>query len=584
MINFNTNNIFTNKKDFSIIALSAVIGLFCGFISMGFREVVLFVQSFAYNGDNQNFVVLVEDMPFYQLLAVTTGGGFLVGLIGKYFLVSNRSQGMTEVVEVALKKGKHITMKSTFFSMLVNIITLGTGGSAGREGPVVHLTSGVSTYILDKLSITGQDKKTLLGCAAAAAVGSSFNAPIAGVFLAAELITGSYSMVRFVPVVIASISGTFLTHLVYGDFPAFIVLNTGKIGLGEIPTFIILGMLSALVASSFIRGVDVVFNFAKKNKIPLILCPAIGGFLVGIIALIFPEVLGVGYFATDMAIAEQITFIMLLLLLLAKILATILTLGFGSGGGVFSPALFLGAMLGGAYAMTIRMFVDLFNLDITISYTAYALAGMGAVAGAVLGAPVSTVFMIFELSGNYSLTLSVLVATVVSARTMQGMNVKSFFTWQLKNRGVDVEGGAENIAMREVFVNSLMKTDYTIVGTNATLSDVKIALQKDKIGDIFVVDDNGVLLGDVCLYTLADYAFDSTNDNSIKAIDVADLDTERVVDTDTLEDTLTHYRVGGETTIAVVNETGVLIGILHENDVLLAYKNIIMETREEGRL
>ena len=187
MSNFNLSSIVSTKKDLVIVGLASAIGILCGILAMGFREIISYVQSVAYSGESYNFVDLVESMPFYQLLSVTTGGGLLVGLIGRYFLVSNRSQGMTEVVEVALKKGRKITLKSTFFSALVNIITLGTGGSAGREGPIVHFTSGVTTYILDKVSITGKDKKTLLGCAAAAAVGASFNAPIAGVFLRLNL-------------------------------------------------------------------------------------------------------------------------------------------------------------------------------------------------------------------------------------------------------------------------------------------------------------------------------------------------------------------------------------------------------------
>ena len=584
MFNFHFNTIFNTKKDFSLVMFATIIGLLCGVLSMGFREVVEFVQSVVFDGESKNFVDLVEDMPFYNLLAITTAGGLLVGIIGRFFLISNRPQGMTEVVEVSLKKGAKVGIKSTFLSVVVNIITLGTGGSAGREGPVVHFTSGVSTMLMDKFNITGADRKTLLGCAAASAVGASFNAPIAGVFFAAELITGSYAMGRFVPVVIASVSGTFLTHFVYGDFPAFIVLEAGKIGLAEIPAFITLGILSALVASSFIRGVGKVYEFAIAKKIPMMLCPAIGGFLVGAIALIFPEVLGVGYFATDMAIAGKYTFIMLLMLLGAKILATVLTLGFGGGGGVFSPALFLGAMLGGAFAMALSTILAILNFNVELSYTGYTLAGMGAVAGAVLGAPVSTVFMIFELSGNYSLTLSVLVATVVSARTMQSIGVKSFFIWQLKNRGFDVEGGAENIALRDVFVRDLMRTDYKVVQKNTPLCEVKTLLKKDKLADVFVVDEGGRLVGDVCVYTMADYAFDSMGDNTITALDVVDVDTERVLETETLEMALTHYREGSETIVAVTDFSGVLIGILHENDVLIAYKNVIMETREDERL
>ena len=165
--------------------------------------------NFSFNSDYYNLSNSAKKLSFIQIIIVTSTGGLLVGLIGYFFMPVNRSQGMTEVIETALKKDYKISLRTTIGSFLINVITLGTGGATGRAGPIVHLASGVSSLIFDKLKIQGRDRKILLGCAAASAVSSTFSAPIAGVFFASELITGSYAASQFLPVVFASISGAF---------------------------------------------------------------------------------------------------------------------------------------------------------------------------------------------------------------------------------------------------------------------------------------------------------------------------------------------------------------------------------------
>ena len=249
----------------------------------------------------------------------------------------------------------------------------------------------------------------------------------------------------------------------------------------ELPFFILLGILIAFLINLFIYGINTVYNFAKEKKIPVFLCPAIGGLCVGIIACFLPQIMGDGYFTTNQSLAGNLPFYLLIMLIIAKLLATILTIGFGGGGGVFSPSLFIGAMIGGAFGVIVVNIMFYFNISSDVSYVMYSVAGMGSFAGGLLGAPISTVFMIFELTNNYILTLAVMISTFTTIRTMQNINVPTFFNWQLKNRGINLGGSIENIAMRNILVKDIMRYDFTSVNKDESLSIVRDKLRQKNL-------------------------------------------------------------------------------------------------------
>lgn len=580
---FGYNKIIDNN-DVNIIITSVITGILCGGLAILFRETLELIINFSFNSDYYNLSNSAKKLSFIQIIIVTSTGGLLVGLIGYFFMPVNRSQGMTEVIETALKKDYKISLRTTIGSFFINVITLGTGGATGRAGSIVHLASGVSSLIFDKLKIQGRDRKILLGCAAASAVSSTFSAPIAGVFFASELITGSYAASQFLPVVLASISGAFLSNIFYGSNTAFTIVDYQELSMYELPFFILLGILIAFLINLFIYGINTVYNFAREKKIPVFLCPAIGGLCVGIIACFLPQIMGDGYFTTNQSLAGNLPFYLLIMLIIAKLLATILTIGFGGGGGVFSPSLFIGAMIGGAFGVIVVNIMFYFNISSDVSYVMYSVAGMGAFTGGLLGAPISTVFMIFELTNNYILTLAVMISTFTTIRTMQNINVPTFFNWQLKNRGINLGGSIENIAMRNILVKDIMRYDFTSVNKDESLSIVRDKLRQKKLGDIFVTDDENLLLGDICVYSMADKAFNTDDDINSRAIDVADLNTIRVNLIDNLEQILPIYRENSKSVVAVVDDKGKLVGILNQNDVLIAYKNIIIDTRRSERL
>ena len=294
---------------------------------------------------------------------------------------------------------------------------------------MVHLGAALSSALARKFALPAWGKRTLLGCGVAAAVSASFNAPIAGVLFAHEVILGHYAMRAFVPIVISSVSATILSRLCFGDVVAFTIPDYQITSFWEFPAFALLGLVCALVAVLFqfaLIGADYV---ARNITIPLYLRPAIGGVFIGAIALVFPQVLGVGYDATDQALKSQLPLELLLGLLIAKTAATAITLASRFGGGIFSPSLYLGAMAGGAFGI---IAAGVFP-EMASSEGLYSILGMGAVAAAVLGAPISTTVMVFELTGGYALSIGLLLTVSISNGIAQAIHGHSYFPLAIGN-------------------------------------------------------------------------------------------------------------------------------------------------------
>ncbi len=292
----------------------------------------------------------------------------------------------------------------------------------------------------------------MLAAGVAAAISASFHAPIAGVLFAQEVILGHFAMAAFVPLVIAAAVAFVLAGIWFGDVPIFILPEFHITSMFEMPAFALLGLTCAIVAVFFQASLIGSDWLNRRINFPTVVRPVLGGFLVGMIALIYPEVLGVGYEATESAISNRLGLELLLGLIVAKSAATAITLGARMGGGVFSPSLYLGAMTGAAFGIIASSFFP----DLASTPSLYAIIGMGAVAAAVLGAPVSTTVMIFELTGSFSFSIAVLLAVSISTGVSQAFMGRSFFFWQLYARGIMLEAGPHEHLAKQVFVRELL--------------------------------------------------------------------------------------------------------------------------------
>lgn len=559
--------------------LAALIGVGGGGCAIAFREVLSLVQSVALGSGVENVYSVAAGLPWWHILGATVGGGLVVGLLVQFLLPGRHLHSVAEVIEASTLRQGRIDLRTGLVSALASAISLGAGASTGREGPVVHFGATVSAFVAEKLKLGRSLAHTLLGCGVAAAVAASFNAPIAGVFFALEVVIGHYALKAFAPIVIASVAGTIVSRIYFGDFPAFVLPPNQIVSFFEFPAFALLGLVSAAMAIVFMRAVAFTQATVQRTPIPAWAQPACGGLLVGLIALVFPHVLGVGYEATNDALHERFELWFLIALLVAKTAATVISLGFNFGCGVFSPSLFLGAMLGAAFGIVATQVFP----DLSSGYDAYTIVGMGAVAGAVLGAPISTILMVFELTGNYEITIAVMIATVVATLVTQQLFGHSFFTWQLAGRGLDLKGGRSQNLLRSIRVASVMKPEYDAVSPSALMIEVRAALQNSHYGEIFVVDDDGRLHGTITLHDLYDSAFDTELDAVINAEDVARHNPPVLTPNDTLDEAISVMDEVDEEHIAVVHDTDGMIvaGFVHQLDVVTTYNQAVLEARAE---
>ena len=561
-----------------LFILSVVIGLIAGGCAIVFREGIAFVQRLGFGFSTERVHSMAALLPWWHILLVTTGGGLVVGLMVRFLMPGGRPEGVADVVAASALRGGRMPLMNGLWAATISAVSLGTGASTGREGPVVHLGATMSSFVAEKLHLGRALSRTLLGCGVATAVAASFNAPIAGVFFALEVVIGHYALSAFAPVVIASVTGTVLSRIHFGDYPAFIVPAGDITSFLEFPAFALLGLASAAVAIIFMRLVVLSSVAAERSKLPVWLRPAAAGLLIGCLALEFPHVLGVGYEATDMALNGQLTLYFMMILLVAKIVATALALGFGFGGGVFSPSLFIGAMTGGTFGVIATSVFP----ELSSGHAAYTLVGMGAVSGAVIGAPISTILIVFELTGNYAITVAVMVATVLASLITRYLFGHSFFSWQLHIRGISLEGAREQRLLQSIRVSEIMRDDYVVVDPGDTMKRVRSQLVESHFGTIFVVDHEGALHGTINLSDLSDNAFDTSMDALLNAQDVTHLNPLALDVDDDLGKAFRLMESGGEDHVPVVenHDTMKLIGIVHQRDVMHAHSRAILGARE----
>lgn len=477
--------------------LAFVVGAAAAYGALLFRLAVGFIQEGAFGFSFDRLMPTTDRLLWWHVLLVPTLGGLVVGLILHRFHNGGRAHSIAQVIEASALRGGRISARDGAVSTVVHAVSLGVGGAAGREGPIVHLGATIGAWISARLRLPRGHVRTLLACGAAAGIGSLFNAPVAGAVFAIEVIVGNLSLRAAAPIFVAAVTGTAIGRYYFGDEPSFKVPPHELISLWEFPAFLLLGVVCAVVAIAFMRSIFLVDGLVARSRIPVWLRPMLGGLVIGLIGLEVPEVLGVGYLPTDAALHGEFVLTTLVVLLVAKIAAVAVTLGSGFGGGVFSPALFLGAMVGGAYGIVAGdVFPELFS-----GVPAYALIGTGALAGAVMGAPLSTIFIIFELTGSSEMTVAVMIATAVASVLTTQFFGRSFFHVQLSRRGVEVSGGHDQAVLQGLTVGRIMRRNVPTLLANAPIETVHGKLHETVEGEAYVVDDGGVLLG---LVTYAD--------------------------------------------------------------------------------
>ncbi len=443
---------FIQEKQLLIWFLSFLIGIGVAYAGILFRLAIGAWQYLWLGTTSEKILSSVNLLPWWVILLAPTLGGLVVGLCLTKCLSSQRVFGVADVIESRALRSCKIPLKDGLWSAFISSLSLGCGASAGREGPVVHLGATIASYLEDAFQLTSGARRTLLACGVAAAVSSSFNAPIAGVLFAHELILTHYAIRAFVPIVISSVLATIIARIHLGDFPAFIIPDYNISSYWEFPAFALLGLTCAVVAIALQFSLIFTDKVARNIDIPLWIRPAIGGLMLGTMAMFFPQILGVGYDSTDAALSQKLSLWLLLTLLILKTAATSITLASRFGGGIFSPSLYIGAMTGGAFGLIAAQVFP----EISSSNGLYAIIGMGAVAAAILGAPISTTVIAFELTNETDVTIALLLAVSISTALHQATLGMSFFHWQLNNRGIFLQDGEHRYFAKSLFIKDFM--------------------------------------------------------------------------------------------------------------------------------
>lgn len=435
--------------------IALLVGCAAGLAAMGFRKGIEFLETLVYRVGDGGLVAAVRDLPWWWVMIVPILGGLAVGLILDRFTEDGRVRSVADVIEGAAMHDGRLERKAGFASALASLITLSTGGSTGREGPVVHLAGEISTWVSKRLHANGVTGRDLLGCAVAAAVSASFNAPIGGTIFALEVVLRHFAVHAFAPIAIASVAGTVINRLEFGGVTEFVLPGKNFLAFFvELPAFLILGLICGLVAVVLMKAVfwteGVMNDVQSATGLPRWARPAVAGAMLGGIAIFFPHIIGVGYETTAAALTGGLLLHEAVVFAVLKCIAVAITMAGRMGGGIFSPSLMMGALTGLAFGM---IATGLFP-EVSGSETLYALAGMGAVAAAVLGAPISTTLIVFELTGDWQTAIVVMTSVSLSTALASRMVDRSFFLTQLERRGIHLAAGPQQylLAMHRVSV------------------------------------------------------------------------------------------------------------------------------------
>lgn len=450
-----------SQVQFWFIAL--LVGIAASFAAIGFRFGVETFQAWLYGTDDvAHLRTVAAALDWWWILLIPMAGGLAVGLILHRFTDDGRVRSVADVIEGAALYEGRVERKKGIASACASFITLSTGGSTGREGPVVHLAAIVSTFVSKLIRADGITGRDLLGCAVAAAVSASFNAPIAGALFALEVVLRHFAVHAFAPIVIASVAGTVINRSIYGDVTEFLIPNQNILAFYvELPAFLILGLMCGLVAAVLMKTIFWADAMGTKLQMrigmPRYLRPMAAGTMLGGLAIFYPHIIGVGYETTSDALTGRLLFHEAIVFVFFKIIAVAITMAGRMGGGVFSPSLMIGALTGLAFGMVATGIFP----DVSGEGTLYALAGMGAVAAAVLGAPISTTLIVFELTGDWQTGIAVMVSVSLSSALASRLVDRSFFLSQLERRGVHLAAGPQAYLLGTFQVATVMRgTDH----------------------------------------------------------------------------------------------------------------------------
>ena len=552
-----------------LVLVPSFLGALTGAAAIAFVKLIDLVQWLAI-GSTQWPLHVLPYLAWYHVLLVPALGGLVVGPLVCKAAPEAEGHGVPEVIETVMARGGRMRSRVAVVKTLASAVTIGTGGSVGREGPVVQIGAAIGSGLGQLLRLPSEQLKTLAACGTAGGIAAIFNAPIAGAFFALEVITRDFAMRSFSPVILSSVLATVVSRAWFGDHPAFTVQPFELASALEMPLYAVLGLLCGTVGAWFVWTMDRFESWTAKLPVPKMWRPGLGGLVLGGMVLLLPNLYGVGYATMDAALSGALPWRLLAVLVPMKILATSLTIASGGSGGVFLPSLYMGAMAGGLYGMGVQALLP----GVSAHSGAYALIGMSGVLAAATHSPITAMILLIEITGDYRVVLPAMLVVTLASLVGRALKEDSLYTLKLARKS-DAVWRQEDVILRTHTVGRVMKPAVHAVREDTPIPTILRYFLNHEVAFLYVTDSGGKLLGAISIHDIKDPEIRDLG-SLVLAADVAESNLPRMSPEDTLADCMDQFAASEQDELPVVFHDGTLAGVVTRRDVLRVFNSELL--------
>lgn len=544
--------------------------MLAAFGALFFRSLIELFQGLFW-ASGTTFIDKIAHSPWWLRLLVPVGGGLIAGPVITFLVPEAKGPGVPEVIAAVANRQSRMRHRVTLLKALVTSLLIGSGASVGREGPIVQIGASIGSSLAQLLRLSPELRRVCLAAGAAAGIAATFDAPIAGTLFAVEIILRDIEIGYISHIIISSIVASVLSRMFWGEFITFKVHTFALTHYWELWIYLVLGLLAGLVAILFVWltfSTDKVFT---RLPLPAWIKPAVGGLLLGLLALKLPYVLGVGYGTINLALAGGFTIKLAVLILFAKILATAFSIGSGMSGGIFAPSLVLGSTLGTLVTMLVPHLLP----GVTLRSTEFALAGMGAVVAGTTLAPMTAILIIFELTSSYQVLLPLMLCCIASTMVVKLLFGYSAYEMKLLLQGVTIARGSEMNVLRSLSPRDVLDHKYERLTEETSFAEIMQRIVQSAHPHFVILNRDKECVGVLTMEDVRPHLnqSDETKDR-LRAGDIMTRDVITIAIDDDLEKAFylfEKHRISFLPVIAAGNAKKIL-GIVKRDDVLRAYQ------------
>tara|TARA_R110002096_G_scaffold117210_3_gene253883 strand:- start:19837 stop:21654 length:1818 start_codon:yes stop_codon:yes gene_type:complete len=568
-----------------ILLLSVIVGFSSGVAAVFLKNMVHFIQALLQADVFSNY-------KNYHYFIYPIIGLFLTILIVKYVLKRRVGHGIPSTLYAISKNNSKMPLSSTYASLITSMVTVGFGGSVGLEGPTVGASSAIGSNVAQKARVNYKTTTLMLGCGAAGAMSGIFNAPIAAIVFALEVIMLDLTAASLIPLLLASVSAALTSAFMFGDELLFNIPVTEDFTLGDIPFYILLGIFTGLISVYFSKIYWLIENkFEAMQSVKKRLL--IGSLILGVLLFLFPPLYGEGFGTINdllngnsqellkgsliESFSDKLWVMILFLfgIVFLKAIATTVTLGAGGVGGVFAPSLFIGSILGFAFSKL----VNALNW-VQLSERNFTLVGMGGVIAGILHAPLTALFLIAEITGGYTLIIPLMLAAAISFLTSKYFNKHSLYTLQLAKRGELITHNKDQAVLTLMNLHAEVEKDFSCVYTEDSLRQLVKTVSYSRRNIFPVIDENGKLEGIVLLDDIRQIMFEQEHYDTLLVKDLMSDFPDSVSQDDSMDTVMNKFNQSGAWNLPVIDQ-GRYIGFVSKSKLFNAYRKILQNFSDE---